>query len=549
VLRRDFLIASPKIAGFASLAPSLTWIGLGPILLRAQSGAPIQGAKNILDYGAKPNGKSLCTSAIQRAIDEVSATGSGTVFAPAGKFLIAGLELKSGVTLYLDEGCTLLGSASMDDYRNSDARHVLFAKNADGVTLSGPGVIDGQGPAFWERSDRPPASPDGEWKDVATHSTQVKKGGRPSPMVQFEECRNLHINGVTFANSAGRTLQSLACDTVTIDGIRIRNPPFGINTDGIDIVASRNVSLSNCDIATGDDAICLKSPSPYGDSLPTRNITVTNCRLTTSCNGFKIGTETHGAFENISFTNSVVYSDPNGPLNQRVISGVSLEVADGGSIDGVTVSGIRMQYVRAPIFVRLEQRDGGDNFFLRNVHFDGIEAVGAIVTSSITGMQGLRPAGITIANSHIHTLEQGRADWAARDIPEAPDKYPEAWMMGRLPAYGFYIRHADRVELHNVEIVADQPDERPAIVCDDVQKATFATLSLSAPASGAPVFDLRNSRQVVISGMQAPAGSKVLAQVSGSDSSGIQLTADTLAPGQQPFSITGGAPPHAASAE
>jgi polygalacturonase len=545
MLRRDFLIASPKVAGFASLAG----VGFRPVLLRAQSGGSVPGAKNILDYGAKPNGKYLCTSAIQRAIDEVSGAGGGTILAPAGKFLIAGLELKSDVTLYLDQGCTLLGSASMDDYRDSDARHVLFAKNANGITLAGPGVLDGQGPAFWERSDRPPASPDGEWKDVATHSTQVKKGGRPSPMVQFEQCRNLHINGLTLANSSGRTFQLLACDTATVDGIRIRNAPFGINTDGIDIVASRNVSISNCDIATGDDAICLKSPSPYGDSLPTRNITVTNCRLTTSCNGFKIGTETHGAFENISFTNSVVSSDPNGPINQRVISGVSLEVADGGSIDGVTVSGIRMLYVRAPIFVRLEQRAGGDNSFLRNVHFEGIEAVGAMVTSSITGVQGLRPAGITIQNSHIHTLEQGRADWAGRDIPEASDKYPEAWMMGRLPAYGFYIRHADRVELRNVEIVADQPDERPAIVCDDVQNATFAALSLSAPQSGAPVFDLRNARQVVITGMQAPAGSKVLAQVSGPDSSGIQLSADTLAPGQQPFSITGGAPSDAASSE
>jgi polygalacturonase len=545
MLRRDFLIASPKIAGFASLAGFC----LAPILLRAQSGTPPQGAKNILGYGAKSNGKSLCTSAIQRAIDEVSGSGGGTVLAPAGKFLIAGLELKSGVTLYLDQGCTLLGSSSMDDYRDSDARHVLFAKNADGVTLSGPGAIDGQGPAFWERSDRPPASPDGQWKEVATHSTQVKKGGRPSPMVQFEQCRNLHINGVTLANSSGRTFQLLACDTVTIDGIRIRNAPFGINTDGIDIVTSRNVSVSNCDIATGDDAICLKSPGSNGDSQTTSNITVTNCRLTTSCNGFKIGTETHGAFENITFTNSVVYSDPNGPLNQRVISGVSLEVADGGSIDGVTVSGIRMQYVRAPIFVRLEQRAGGDNSFLHNVHFENIEATGAIVTSSITGVQGLRPAGITIANSHFHTMEQGGADWTGRDIPEAPDKYPEAWMMGRLPAYGFYIRHADRVELHNVEIVADQPDERPAIVCDDVQNVTFVALSLSAPQSGAPVFDLRNARQVVITGMQAPVGSKVLAQVSGSDSSGIQLTGDTLARGQQPFSITGGAPSDAATSE
>jgi hypothetical protein len=545
MLRRDFLIASPKIAGFAFLAR----FGLRSSSLMAQAGAHLQGAKNILDYGARPDGKSLSTKAIQRAIDEVSAAGGGVVLAPAGAFLIAGLELKDRVALYLDAGCTLVGSASIEDYRDSDHRHVVFAKNADDLTLTGQGAIDGQGPAFWERSDGPPATPDNAWKDVATHSTQVKKGGRPSPMVQFEQCRNVHLSGITLSNSSGRSLQSLACDTVTIDGIRIRNAPFGINTDGIDIVASRNVTVSNCDIATGDDAICLKSPSPYGDTLPTENISVSNCRLTTSCNGFKIGTETHGIFRNVRFTDSEVYSDPAGPLNQRVIGGVSLEVADGGSIEDVVVSGIRMQSVRAPIFVRLEQRTPGENSFLRNVHMEGIEAEGAIVTSSITGVPGLRPSGITIANSHIHTVEQGRADWAEREIPEAADKYPEAWMMGRLPAYGFYIRHADQVELRDVTCIADQRDERPAIVCEDVQDATFSGLSLSAPARGAPVFALSDAQRVLITGVEAPAGSKVLAQVSGENSSGIKLTADTLQRGQQATRLVDGAPPNAVTVD
>jgi polygalacturonase len=200
-------------------------------------------------------------------------------------------------------------------------------------------------------------------------------------MIEFAQCRNVHISDVTLRNSAGWTLRPVNCNTVVIDGIRIRNPSFGLNCDGIDITASTNVFVSNCDIATGDDAICLKSESPYGgEVLPTKNITVTNCTLTTSCNGFKIGTATEGAFENIVFSNSVIYSDLV-PMNARVIGGISIEMVDGGSIDGLVVSNIRMQNVRAPIFVRLGERNRKPGTFLRNILIENLDATGAIVTS------------------------------------------------------------------------------------------------------------------------------------------------------------------------
>jgi polygalacturonase len=538
MLRRQFLAASPKVIGMFALGAG--WA------------APPQGAKNILAYGAKPDGKSLNTDAIQRAIDDVFKAGGGVVYGPPGNFLVAGIELRSRVTLYLDAECTLRGSTSIDDYRRgSDANghHVIFANRAEGVTLSGPGTIDGQGSAFWESRNRPPASPDNEWKDVATQYVQVKKGGRPSPMLQFAQCRNVRIDGINVTNSAGWTLQLLACESATVNGIRIRNPPFGVNTDGIDITASRDVSISNCDIATGDDAICLKSPSPYGDLLPTKNVTITNCTLRSSCNGFKIGTETHGAFENIVFKDSVITSDTARPMNERVIGGVSIEMVDGGSIDGVNVSNIHMQNVRAPIFVRLGQRVRNDGSFLRNVQIDGVSAEGAIVTSSISGVPGLRLSDITVSNCHLRTVERGRPDWVEREVPEMPDKYPEAWMMGHLPAYGFYIRHADRVKMQNVECLTDAPDPRPAIVCDDVQDIAFTGLVLAAPAGGSPVFDLRNTRQALIAGVRAPTGSKVLAMVSGAGSSGIRLTANTLEPHQRAVSFANGASPDSARVE
>jgi polygalacturonase len=543
MLRRSFLAGSPLAAGFAAAA-----VG---------SAAPFTAARSILDFGAAPDGKTLCTQSIQRAIDAVFQAGGGLVYAPPGTFLIAGIELKSRVTLYLEAGCTLLGSTSIDDYQyhpgppvqgDANGHHLVFAQNADDVALCGLGAIDGQGPAYWENANRAPASPENEWKDVATFVNRVKNHDRrPSPMVEFAQCRNVRISGITLKNSAGWTLRPIACDSVVIDGIRVRNPPIGPNTDGMDITGCSNVFVSNCDIVTGDDAICIKSDNPYGDLLPTRNITITNCTLTTSCNGFKIGTSTAGAFENIVFSNSVIYSNPQ-PVNARVIGGLSIETVDGGSVDGVVVSNIRMQNVRAPIFVRLGQRKIKPGSFLRNILIDGIDAEGAIVTSSITGVPGLRPSDVTVSNCRIRTVAQGRAEWAQREIPEVIDKYPECWMMGHLPAYGFYIRHADRVRLRNVEYIADQPDGRPAIVCDDVDDAIFSGMELSAPAGGAPVFDLRNTRQVFLTGMRAPSAAAVLAHVSGAQSSEIRLLANALETSQQAVQLAADAPADAAKA-
>ena len=509
--------------------------------------------RNIVDGGANPDGRTLNTAAIQRAIDEVHHSGGGMVYAPPGIFLIGGLELKSGVTLYLEAGCTLLGSPSIQDYefhpgppRHADATgcHVLFAQDADDVSICGTGTIDGQGPAYWEPTvGRAPTKPEDAWMEGATGWYRVRNNNRrPSPMIEFAGCRNVHVRDITLKNSSGWTLRPIACDTVVIDAIRIRNPVFGPNTDGLDITACRNVFVSSCDIITGDDAICLKSENPYGELLPTKNVTITNCVLTTSCNGFKMGTATHGAFQNILFSNSVIYSDADSPLNTRPSAGICVEMVDGGSVDGVLVSNIRMENVRAPIFVRLGERRRKQGTFLRNVLIEGVDATGAIVSSSITGVPGLRPTDITVSNSRIRTVEQGEVAWRHRTIPEEADKYPEARMMGRLPSFGFYIRHADRVRLRDVECLTDLPDGRPAIVCDDVVDLILSGLELSAPTGDAPAIDLRNTRRALLTGMRPPPARSAFVEVSGSGSSEVVLRGISGAPGPALVRFGEGAP-------
>ncbi len=535
--RRDFLSASASVLGTGLLSGSF------PSLVVA---------KNIIDYGAKPDGKTLNTKSIQRAIDETNGAGGGIVWAPPGIFLIGGLELKSRVTLYLEAGCVLLGSTSFDDYEyhpgpqiqtGTNGYHLLFAKNADDVTLCGPGTIDGQGPAYWQPKAahllRPPSE---SWRDVSSQNYEAKDNNRrPSPMIEFAQCRNVRISGITLRNSPSWMLRPVGCETVVIDGIRIRNPNLGVNADGIDITCSQNVMISNCDIVAGDDAICLKSENPYGDLLSTKNVTITNCALTTSCNGFKLGTASRGEFEKIVFSNSVIYADSNGPLNTRVIGGINIEMVDGGNIDGVVISNIRMQNVRAPIFVRLGERQKKAGTFLRNVLIENVDATGAIITSSITGVPGLRPSDITVSDCRIRTVEQGQAEWVRREIPEVANGYPEAWMMGRLPAYGFFVRHADRVRLRNVECITDKPDGRPAIVCNDTQDLILDGLELTAPAGNAAPIELQSVQRAFVTGMRMPLGAEVLARISGADSSGLSFAGNAFEPDRETVIYTDGA--------
>ena len=454
---------------------------------------------------------------------------------PAGDFRVGGIQLRSHVTLYLDAGSVLHGSPSIEDYpfhpgppegADANGRHLIYAEDADDVTICGPGTIDGEGTAFWEPNvDHPPVAPEDAWKDGSTGYLRPKgRNRRPSPMLEFVRCRNLQLREVTLRNSPGWTVRPIACESVIIDGVRIRNPNTGPNTDGLDITASRNVFVSNCDIATGDDAICLKSENPYGELLPTKNVVVTNCVLTTSCNGFKMGTATHGAFENILFTNSVIYNDGGTPLRTRASAGVCVEMVDGGTVDGVVVSNIRMENVRAPIFVRLGERTKREGTFLRNVRIEGVEASGAIVSSSITGVPGLRPSDITVSHCRIRTREGGQAAWGKRPIPEVARDYPEARMMGRLPSYGMYLRHAERVRLVDVECLTDEPDERAAIVCDDVEDVILRDLVLAAPRGDVPLIDLRESRRVFVSGVRPGTGCAVMVQVGGTSSSEIALS-------------------------
>jgi polygalacturonase len=548
-----------QLLGTAGIAPASLALGSIP-----QSPEPFQHLLRPQSFGAKVDGLTLDSPAINAAIDRANAQGGGIVYLSPGVYLCGTVVLKSNVTLHLEAGAVILGTTDLTKYEaqistptapgtrpTSQGHHLIFARDAENITLSGAGLIDGQGPKLWVKSTTDiPAAPDQHWADVVSvHYHHVP--GEVSPLLEFDNCKHLRIEQVRIENASGWTLRTLSCTYVVIDGVFIKNPVIGPNTDGMDITSSSDVHIANCSIDTGDDAICLKSENPYGGEVSVmRNVTVTNCTLATCCNGFKFGTATKGGYENIMFTNSTIWNPADSDLAARVISGIGIEMVDGGYVDGVVISNIRMQRTRTPIFIRLGARKAplpGAKTFLRGVMISDIHATEAVLTNSITGLPGLEVEDVTLSNIHIETQEPGLRSMTDRAIPDKPNAYPEARMFGTLPAYGMYIRHARGVRMHNAVFTTLATEQRPAIVADDVANLEISALRVPAQGNQSPVIDLRQTRDAWIRDCTTGTDAPSLLQVSGADSARILISGCNLLNAKQPVTLSANATPAAVS--
>jgi hypothetical protein len=496
-------------------------------------------------YGASADGKSLDTRAINAAIDVCHQAGGGIVYLRPGIYLSGTVILKSNVTLYVEAGATILGSKNIADYppqngpnpmADAGQHHFIFARDAENVSLLGPGCIDGQGPSYWTPNDHKPKQED-LWREAVTWKWTANTA-RPSPMIELVGCRNIHMEGLRIQNSAGWTARIINCTNVQIQGVAVKNPIHGVNADGFDICNSQNVTIANCIIETADDVICLKSENPYGDTIPTtRNIVITNCVMSSCCNGLKIGTATHGGFENITFSNSVIYNN-NVNLNERIIAGIALEMVDGGWVDGVTVTGIRMQRARTPIFIRRGIRNAspdGTPGYIRGILISDIHATGSILTSSVMGLPGFPVEDVTLSNIRIDSDEGGSPQ--NRVLPEQEKSYPEINIFGRYPSFGLYARHARGLRLRDVVLGAVPKESRPALAFEDVAQLDIAGLR-TADITTRSAVELNQCRDVWIQNARSPVGAESFVEVSGSESQNILVSNCDLRATRQPVTIS-----------
>jgi hypothetical protein len=530
--RRAALAAA--VATAALVAPSAAQ--------RPPGGMPVF---DVRDHGARGDGSTLDTDAINAAIDAAAAAGGGTVFFPAGTYPSFTLRLRSHVELHLGRGATLLAADPADypghgydpaepnvwgdehayqDFGHSHWHNSLVrGVDVEDVAITGPGTIDGAG--LWK----------GLYPPLGPAPTGESPGNKA---IALKRARNVTLRDFTIFRGGHFGILATGVDNLVIDNLRIDT-----NRDGIDIDACRNVRISNVSVnSPNDDAIVLKSSYALGEPRITENVTITNSLVSGYDMGsmldgtyrrtverapdrdgpagrIKFGTESNGGFRNITITN-VVFDRSRG---------LALETVDGGVLEDVVVSNITMRDLsNGPFFLRLGARmrgpEGTPVGRMRRISISNVVVWGADprFAAIIAGIPGHPIEDVTLSDIQIWyrggvTLDQvaeqpdslvnpffavgregtgegmdGSAD-GRRDpfeVPERVDAYPEASMFGLLPAYGFYIRHARGITLDNVTLHLVEDDERPTFILEDAHDVGVRGLTVRRPGDE-PIFLLR----------------------------------------------------------
>ena len=404
-------------------------------------------------YGAKADGVTFDTEAIQKAINACAGTGGSVVLGP-GRFLTKPLELRGGMTLHLEKNAVLLGSPAIEDYPvllppqpTSEAlcRSLIYACNADGLVIEGDGEIDGQ----CKQMNMP-----AELKKWGTESK------RPSLMRIFRS-KDVIVRKITLRNPCMWTQIYSECDNLLVDSVTVDAPPDCVNLDGMDVCDSKDVVIRNCDVRSEDDSICLKSHSTRG----LQNILIENNRIHCyRANAIKLGTATVGPVSNVVIRNNRV--------DYALLGGLTIASVDGSVVRDVVVQGLDLYEVGQPIFVRLGHRSTSNP--VGSIDGVRLERVCAYKThnktsgeSSITGIPGARVRNVLVKDCRLEM--PGALQTIPVPAKEEPQHYPQSDMFKNTPGYAFFVRNADGVVFQNVTAAKLAPDVRPWLSTVDAE--------------------------------------------------------------------------------
>ena len=522
--------------------------------------SPAQTLARVFDvraHGAKGDGVTLDTTAINAAIDAATAAGGGTVWFPAGDYLSYSIHLKSHVALYLDAGSTLVAAEPSEDltvgydppepnpvtehYEDFGHSHwhnsLIWGEDLTDIAITGPGRIFGRGLSKGggrrdylpeERAALNEVGAPGGNNRVAFPLPEAARAAiaaqKPGPFgypgndtlpagvgnkaIALKNCRNVIFRDFTIYHGGHFAILATGVQNWTVDGLKIDT-----NRDGIDFDCCQNVRVSNCTVNSPyDDGICPKASFGLGRVMPTENITITNCQVSgfdegtlldgtrqqkimrgTGTGRIKLGTEANGGFRNITITNCVFES----------CRGLALEEVDGGLMEDIAITNLTMRDINnAPIYIRLGERLRGpapiEVGTARRIKIDNIVAHNVAAESGIliAGEEGHPVEDVVLSNIFIDFVGGGTKEQAAREVPKYErQRYPEPGRLGVMPSWGLFARHVKNLTLTGIELRTAKEDLRPAVMLDDTTGVLFDNVTLPKVAD-VPTFNLRNAHGI-----------------------------------------------------
>lgn len=434
------------------------------------------------------NGKGEKNSkAINDAVN--SLTSGGVVYIPKGEYKVSTITLKSNVTLFVSEGAKLV-SLNCEENEKSDnplSSSVVYADKAENIRITGGGTICGSGESYTKPAEK--SSPLYALKKFNLYVRVMESRKRirfskdtvRNNIILLNECENVKIDNIVLEESATWTLVIKNCENVSVKNVVIDNNMHVANTDGIDVCGGSKIQISHCFIATGDDAIVLKS-----NEGEISNVTVKDCILSSFANCFKIGTETPCDVSDVSVSDCKFFM-PNGITGGY--AGIAIESADGANISNVKVDNIEMDGVSSPILIWLGNRlkYGKDEVgSIKNVFISNVNAVNTELPSAITGCKHdgeiYNVENVTLSNisaTYRDTLEDLRIRKNVSDI--SMNGYPEITRVSHyyflshefseywdLPCYSLFVRYAENIDYSGYKTIPRTCFELDEFYVEDV---------------------------------------------------------------------------------
>lgn len=338
---------------------------------------------NILSFGAKSDGITLNTKAINDAIKAVNAKGGGKVIIPEGWWLTGPIELLSNVNLYTEKNALIVFTDDFSAYpiiktsfEGLDTRRCqspISAWNAENIAITGYGVFDGSGDSW--RPVKKGKLTAGQWSNLIKSGGVVNKEGdiwyptagalkgalackdfnnpegidtdeewdeiRPwlrPVLLNIVKSKKVLLEGVTFKNSPSWCLHPLSCEHITINNVQVFNPWYSQNGDALDLESCKNALIINNIFDAGDDAICIKSGKDEDGRRrgePCQNVIVKNNTVLHGHGGFVVGSEMSGGVKNI-YVSDCTFLGTDVGLRFKSTRG------RGGVVEGIYINNIHM---------------------------------------------------------------------------------------------------------------------------------------------------------------------------------------------------------------